>query len=174
VTSSSSSGTARACTGALPTAAPRARDPLGSPKVTRGRVPKVLYCCTTESFWRPFWYPFLCRTCTHFYKKLQNEAPKSCQKGGCLGCLRCLLLSLELLKNNLQLKVQAPQAPQAPAQEVRFRHFWKPHFAEFLRTLCKNGQKHLTKMASKMEPLCNSLALWGPPPIHVISRLHGP
>ena len=29
-------------------------------------------------------------------------------------------------------------------------------------------------MASKMEPVCNSLALSGPPAIHVISRLHGP
>ena len=57
----------------------RARDPLGSPKVTRGRVPKVPYCCTTESFWSPFWYPFLGTTCTQFYKKLQNGAPKSCQ-----------------------------------------------------------------------------------------------
>ena len=57
----------------------RARDPLGSPKVTRGRVPKVPYCCTTESFWNPFWYPFWGPTCTQFYKKLQNGGPKSCQ-----------------------------------------------------------------------------------------------
>ena len=56
--------------------------PRGPPKVTRGEVPKVLYCCATESFWRPFWYPFLDPTCTQFYKKCQNEAPKSCQKGG--------------------------------------------------------------------------------------------
>ena len=121
-----------------------------------------------------FGTPFGAQLAHSSTKSFKMRFPKDVKKGGCLGCLRCLLLSLELLKNNLQLKVQAPQAPQAPAQEVRFRHFWKPHFAEFLRTLCKNGQKHRTKMASKMEPLCNSLALWGPPPIHVISRLHDP
>ena len=53
----------------------------GLSEVTRGWVPEVLDCCTTDSFWRPFWYPFLGPTCTQFYKKLQNEAPKRCQKG---------------------------------------------------------------------------------------------
>ena len=56
--------------------------PRGPPKVTRGEVPKVLDCRTTDSFWVPFWYPFFGPTCTQFYKKYQNGVPKSCQKGG--------------------------------------------------------------------------------------------
>ena len=57
--------------------------PSGPPQqVTRGEGPKVLDCCTTDSFWEPFWYPFLGPTRTQFYKKYQNGVPKSCQKGG--------------------------------------------------------------------------------------------
>ena len=51
--------------------------PRGPPTVTRGEGPKVLDCCTTDSFWEPFWYPFLGPTCTQFYKKYQNWVPKS-------------------------------------------------------------------------------------------------
>ena len=56
--------------------------PRGPPTVTRGEGPKVLDCCTTDSFWEPFWYPFLGPTRTQFYKKYQNGVPQSCQKGG--------------------------------------------------------------------------------------------
>ena len=43
-----------------------------------------------------------------------------------------------------------------------FDSFWEPHFEAFCRTVCKFGPKRGTKMASKMTPLYNSIALWGP------------
>ena len=61
---------------------------------------------------------------------------------------------------NFPRTVQSPQSPQSPA---RFDTFWDPFFGHFRRTLCKNKEKLLTRTASKMERLTDSLALSRPP-----------
>ena len=43
-----------------------------------------------------------------------------------------------------------------------FDTFWGPHFLGFCRTVDKSEEKPLTKMGSKMKPVCNSTALWAP------------
>ena len=43
---------------------------------------------------------------------------------------------------------------------VTFDHFWIPLVDAFLRTVCQDGQKTITKMKSKMHQMSNSLAFW--------------
>ena len=43
---------------------------------------------------------------------------------------------------------------------LTFDHFWIPLVDAFLRTVCQDGQKTITKMKSKMRQMINSLTFW--------------
>ena len=148
----------------------------GLPRWPAGGSPKCHTVVQRSHFGGHFWYPFLVRTCTQFYKKLQNGGPKSCQNrpswAGAWGAW-VLAVFIESLQDQPLIK-QSPKLPKHPPRRAGFDHFWRPHFGQFRRTLCKKGEKEPTKMVSKMEPVCNSLALSGPPAIHGIATLHGP
>ena len=67
-----------------------------------------------------------------------------------------------LLPKTLNKKQQAPKLPKHPPKRTGFDNFLDPHFKAFCRTVCKFAPQRGTKMASKMTPLCDSMALMGP------------
>ena len=67
-----------------------------------------------------------------------------------------------LLPKTLNKKQQAPKLPKHPPKRAGFDNFLDPHFGAFCRTVCKFAPQRGTKMASKMIPLCDSMALMGP------------
>ena len=55
-----------------------------------------------------------------------------------------------------------------------FDHFWRPLFDAFLRTVCQDGQKTITKIKSKLCQMTNSLAFWPTPPDRMRKAEAGP
>ena len=137
-------------TGATHAWAPRGPGTLrGSPKVARGRVPKVPYCCATESFWRSFWYPFWGRTCTQFYKELQNGGPKSCQNrpswAGAWGAWVLAVFIEGAWGPTSYKKNNHPSSPSTRPGGLVLTTFWTPILDLFVELCASSAQKGVPK-----------------------------